>query len=1162
MILQFPNLDTFRLALSAGIIPAEVATASATFASEPSGITTVEFEGKLPKKSGGELSRLGITTVKRHIAEHHKVTTWLQILPVTRETTTPQLSAQAPVLFELESTEDLPTIVGEMLRLGNDRQMLRQITHADGRERVLLRVVGPPYYTLLRAIDQTASGTKGSVLAYTEIAPRVWVQLGYTHPYAKQIQLPDDQMVFLRPARDWHYVAEGPFRDVYEILSFQLPAPPVDWAEAESRAKLTVPLKLVAGNAADQPELWVLRGAAIEQLDAFVREADDRITQRLKFAVAEDASGNSIIVLRVTASKLAPPVLPLTDVVGYKPYFKMPNLFIPVGTRLHPTLRRDAVRKLLADDTDQLVWLAPTEAGQFTPETLAEDSFRPLEEWVDYIIEKNHVPLQAWMDATRFDFDVFLCSEGQQPKPKAPDDKDPKPKRRGKTETDDSPLTPITGGKGSGKKTDGDELNTTTSYAMPVAEVKPPSEWLLRRQALEKEFLDVDGPLDDATRLQLWPELAQANAGYGDTPEAALCWINSLWAEPNLSQPRLEAWLRTEEPNLSRTVSANDFDAAMKPQDPTSSEVRRLAVMFLTVANQQPLAPWLRERLTGVQKYLESHETKLPIRAAWFVTTQFAKLTGADTLGVARARDRILQRLLEEGMRPERDIPFFLRSAGLKDSERIRQVREKAIELHETIRTWATKSLEFAAKKGQSDQNATLGYIEMFFAFGLAKLGESGMAKQLSESGRFVLEGFKPTEDRGVASRFLFKALQYRVDQAVQGKPHAGPLSAELLEELDDIHSKGKVKGITDNNNPFGIGHYAAMRMREQSLILEPQEKLDPYHEFMRETDDLRKALSEMPKLKDPNVLAKQIRDLYRYGINNKSTADSKFLVLVNALPLGGRVGEQFTVELLGLVPETMRTVGAVANPPADLPEKQGKLLERGLLLAANFDRREIVQQLVDQFLDLMKSKVDDQRFKLVNVVAGRCLKSLRKLGLRDEIDRMLHRMQAVILKGETPAKIRDQYAAKPELWAKALQSLLNLAGGWLTYGMIDPATPILDMARNELLGKGFVLASKDFTPLAQAYVAAVGQGPADAGMTRILELFQLMEPNRVVNSYTTSKFYSRFHLNLVEEVVLAVVNDDFALGPAGRRWLDEDEFLIRKRIHADTRRLVNSSGL
>ena len=38
-----------------------------------------------------------------------------------------------------------------------------------------------------------------------------------------------------------------------------------------------------------------------------------------------------------------------------------------------PTLRRDAVRKLLADDPAQVVWLMPGADGKFTPEILPDD---------------------------------------------------------------------------------------------------------------------------------------------------------------------------------------------------------------------------------------------------------------------------------------------------------------------------------------------------------------------------------------------------------------------------------------------------------------------------------------------------------------------------------------------------------------------------------------------------------------------------------------------------------------------------------------------------------------------------------------------------------------------------------------------------------------------
>src|SRR5581483_6432871 len=213
MILLFPDADTFRLALTGGFVPTDVLSAEAQVAFDADSRLTVETDAKLPRKSAGELTRLGVTAAKRHVGPAEAVSCWPQILPSDRDPNPPQLSSQAPVLFELESGEDLPVIVGEMLRLGNDRQSVRWLAgDGEGDKRVLLRVIGPPYYTLLRALDQTASGTRGAVRAYVEQAPRVWVQFGYAHPLAAQVKLDEGQVLLIRPPREWVYLPDAPFR--------------------------------------------------------------------------------------------------------------------------------------------------------------------------------------------------------------------------------------------------------------------------------------------------------------------------------------------------------------------------------------------------------------------------------------------------------------------------------------------------------------------------------------------------------------------------------------------------------------------------------------------------------------------------------------------------------------------------------------------------------------------------------------------------------------------------------------------------------------------------------------------------------------------------------------------------------------------------------------
>jgi hypothetical protein len=168
----------------------------------------------------------------------------------------------------------------------------------------------------------------------------------------------------------------------------------------------------------------------------------------------------------------------------------------------------------------------------------------------------------------------------------------------------------------------------------------------------------------------------------------------------------------------------------------------------------------------------------------------------------------------------------------------------------------------------------------------------------------------------------------------------------------------------------------------------------------------------------------------------------------------------------------------------------------------------------------------------------------------------------ASVLGGQSLPQFRVKYASNPTYWGKALQSLLHIAGGWMTFGLTADAVPILDEARGELLGGGAAkLTALDFTKLATAYISAVGHGPVESGLPRLAELFTGLDPNRVTNTFTTAPFYSRLHLNVVEALVLALASDEFALGAAGRRWLDDDEYLVRRRIHADMRRHLSGSG-
>ena len=1150
MILLFPDVETVRLALSGTLVPAEITLAPAAVSTDPQGRVYLEPKAAVPRPVAKTLDRLGVKGSKRHGSDEvREVGSWVEVLPLTKAAGPPAVGSQTPVLFELESAADLPAVVTEMLRLGNDRQGFRTLTELEaGGERVLLRVHGPPYYTLLRALDPAGGGVR----AYLERAPRVWVQAGYDHPLAAKVKVSDGQLVLVRPPADWVFLDDAPFQDVYDVLRLELPARPALLEEAGPPDKLAVPLSLAAGNAADVPEFWVLRGDAVARLDTLVRDADDRLVERLTFAVAAAGEGERTVVLRTRPSKLVPPALPLDDAAGYKPYWKLPNLFLPTGKRLRPTLRRDAVRNLLTPDPDQVVWLDPGEGGRFTPRSLPDAAFRPLGNWVDYVIEADQAPLAAWIGATAFDFDHFECKDAGGPKPPA-DKPEPVGKERGEARGKADKVVPA-------KKPTAKSAAPARVVAEPeevtAAPARPRDEWAERRALLERKFLDVDGPLDDPARRTLWPELATANAGVGEPAEAALCWLNALWSEADPPAAWLAAWARAERPGGALTVA--ELDARLARRTDGITEARGTVALFLALAGQRPKPPdGLTARLPAVQAYLDAHQSGLPVRAVWLVAARLAALTGSDVLGLARARDRLLLRLLQEGLSPERDLPRFLRVAGARDAERMRAVLGEAQKLHAVIRAWCDPA------------PVNKPFVDLYFAYALARLGEANPARKLLDDAKAAMVRPVPetwNDDKqadalkvALSSNLLYRGFRVRVDDALAGRPAGGPLPADLQAELAAIRDRrNKPKGGGDGkaaapSDPYWQVDYVISRCREESEVLDPEEKREAYAVVHASTSDaLGKEIHGLGAIKEPARLAERVRRLYRDGFAGHPLPEVRYKLLHEALPLAPRAGEAFALELVDRVASVLPPEYTPPDTP-DETKRQGRILERALVVAANYGRSDLVPKLVEQFTRLLRTKGERTRFTLINVVAGRTLRALRKFGLRDEIDGLLTRIRAEVLGGSDIAAVRAKYAGrKPEEWAGVLQSLLTLAAGWLTFGLDDRAAPILKAARDDLLGADrSKFPAKDFVAVARAYIAALGQGRADA-LPKVAELFTKMDPAAVLDPWTGHAVYSRHRLGLVEEVVLALASDDHALGPTARRWLDDDEFLVRRRIHAD----------
>ena len=303
--------------------------------------------------------------------------------------------------------------------------------------------------------------------------------------------------------------------------------------------------------------------------------------------------------------------------------------------------------------------------------------------------------------------------------------------------------------------------------------------------------------------------------------------------------------------------------------------------------------------------------------------------------------------------------------------------------------------------------------------------------------------------------------------------------------------------------------------------------------------------MAELTDIRDRQQIQDRVRQLLKETPRGARGHEHRARVVRAALDVSPRVSEEFAKEMLGEAPDAYDKLGA----PADAMQlvDRAVFLEKSLMTAAHFDQSSHIRPMVNRFQALVESQRGEQAVRALESLAGQCFRGLRKLGMREEIDEILGQMADLVLEGRD-IKTLDAKTMKPDAW----RALLHVATGWYYFGRDAQAERVVLAVRNVLF-KGDV-DPKEKTKLACAYASTVGQAQVEFAQKRLEELFEKLPCIR--DTYTTNTYYSLSQLDVVESVVLAVVSDDFTLGSQARRWLDDDEYLVRKRIHRDVREM------
>jgi hypothetical protein len=1183
-MIGFSDLEHLSRALHEGRVPSAVRRAAALAHRESGGRLWVEPGVPVPVEAQVSLEQAGAvfaTASPEPPAE--PIACWHQLLPLRCERSFPDLSPDTPILFELSDPRHWPSLAAELRCLGRVVTSFCWSAESDHTP-LLIRATGAPWYSLFRSPPTEAASAPWR--CYTEQVPRVWVELGYRQPLADDVVPPPGRLLLIRAPHCWRSVEDGPFQA--DLPELSLPDVPASSTSARVERACPIRLRLARHEKTEAAELWVLRDQPLQQLRRLVEELDDERVGRLQVAVAQK-EGREIVVLWAALPRRSPPVIEVPG-VAFHAHLKLPNLFLPCGHRLYPPLRRDAVRQLLADDAAEIVWLHPCVEGGFRRESLPSAVFRPLREIVAYVVPRPARRLTAWELVDPFEGERFAV---------APEDSlvvlrlrpaamagTSRPRMLSKLRDWWDRVRPVTTPSEAAPPVPSarsaevphiaavaaaarDRVTETVHGVLHAAAARSPTGpqptaagTKPKLLALEERFINLVGPLDAPGRLALLPELA--GTYLRDAPsDAAVCWMNALWETEAPPALWWWGWFQAEAQAASHWL---DVEAAvqrtLKAAQPEAADVRAVAAFcaWTTWGDASAESPAMAaaghrtciaappERL---RSFLEKHEAVLPYRAAWLAWAGLSREAGGDVLSLARARDRLLERLYRKGVNPERDLPSFLRFGGRPSPQRVPSVAAWLLKQRGEIDRWIER-MQNAQPRDPIQETPpilvtesyvgktppfrplpygpageallTKAYADLVLAWGMARLGATAACAALVEQARQVLDQRDPVHT------FLFKAFLFRTEQGLDGKPD-GPLPAPLLAEWQQLGTEQQ--------------RYQVDLLRRQSRILEPSERIDPYHGQVQQHyyGELGRQLAALSEIHDRNELAEQLHELFREATQSSAARSAQARVLTAALELAPRVGEAFAADLLG-------HVGPVLDMLTDVRE-QAALLERAVFVAAHFDQAVPVEALVARFEQMLDARRGPDAAAAFESLAAQSFRGLRKLGRISALERLLKEMSDCLLQGQTLATLRGRYGSGR---AQLLRSLLHVANGWFYVGAEVEATEILDDARHLLLQER-KLEPKEQGALARAYAATLGHAPLGLALDRIEELFKNLE--RIHDLFRARSTFSLAQLDVIETVVIAVASDEFALGASVRRWLDEDEYLVRRRIQRDLRALL-----
>jgi hypothetical protein len=1070
MGLGFADREALLVAIRSGLVPTDVAAGPARVAHAEQ-LIVVEPDEAVPARALAKLRAAGVRELALP-AGARAVRCWAEALqPIAFE------AAKLPslVLFVTERVAQLLEVAAELVRLGCDRLEL-----AIAGDQGVVRVVDPPTYTIVRALDRD-HGLR--VFAPDPAGQEtVWTELGSRHPLAGQLR-PEPGALLLVASDGWTTIRDEGWMPLEAALELAVPERAPAVAPGRLPARRKIELRLSTGRR-EVTSLWVIRDDAVARCDKLLEYLPEELVGRLMFAVSADDP--PVVILRARTGRHPAPELSLVA-EEYAPLHGMPDVYAPTGAIVEPPLRRERLRSTLGVGAREVMWLARVGTSRFRVERITDDAFTPLGEWADYVLHASAPALAPWVHSSLYDFAPYVSSGLEWAS-----ERSPREAHQG-NESGDAKRKKKAGGPQRAAAEEVAQPPPATpapkpSKAAPASE--PPAQLVAidaELAALEAEFIALDAPGDAPERVALLERLGHTYARLGRRRDAGLCFARAVWeSAPEVAPARLETWIAAD---LGDVAPDRALATALALAVPSGDDVRAVAALTARVV------PAVAQDPHRVTRWLDDHDGELDARALWLSRLGLATLAGGDPLLLAHARDRILARLAG-GLPVERELPAFLRLAGRSGA----LGNASGEQLGGALEVLSVKLDKTKRKRMplEAPAHLTNAYVHLLLAYGFARVGSADRAKGLVAEAKRALA---PSETDPVHA-YLLAAYSARVDQAIAGIASETPLSPELGAQLANLER---------------FDRYKVDRLREHSRILEPLDAPDAIGFWNNSEKDARgPEFAALRDLTDPVQRASALDQLVERAAA-ASEADRERLI-------DGVLESLLELPESGAVPILQHAwpqIARVAEP------RRALLYAESLVIAGHFGRTELVPAM----LAALATAIRLVQGRDLERVLHHSLRALRRIGLRTEIAELL----------------AEAEHALPAARGEALRGRLALAGGLAYLGETARALPIFEQARTALT-ENIMLPTR--LELVRALALAYAQAPLQQALAGIADLTNHLRD--ISDSYGTNSHYCLSVLNFVDSLVLGITSDDLALGEAGRRFVEDDEYLIRRRLHRD----------